>query len=209
MIFDIGANIGRWAQANRNSTDKIISVEASPSTYQQLLQNCGADPKIVCVNYAACDNSGQDITFYHCTSANTISTLNKDWLASPISRFYNEPYTAITCKTITIDHLIQTYGIPDLIKVDVEGGEYECIKSLTQKVSLLCFEWASETNDVTFKTLDHLLSLGFTEFHLQYMDNYTFRPTTYTNCETVREQLRNTTPKNEWGMVWCRPPPSL
>ena len=206
MIFDIGANIGRWAQANREFTDKIISVEASPSTYHQLVQNCGSDSKIVCLNYAACDNSGQDITFYHCTSANTISTLNKDWLASPTSRFYNEPYVAITCPTITIDNLIKTYGTPELIKVDVEGGEYECIKSLTQKVNLLCFEWASETNDVTFQTLEHLLSLGFTEFYLQMGDNYTFRPSTYTSCETVRQQLRNTTPKNEWGMVWCRPP---
>jgi FkbM family methyltransferase len=204
MYFDIGTNLGQWAKANSNNTDKIILVEASPTTYNKLIQTCGTNNKFTCLNYAVCDNSGQDITFYDCRTHSTISTLNRDWLASPDSRFYNEPYNVITCKSITLDNLIQTYGIPDLIKVDVEGGEYQCIKSLTQKVKLLCFEWASETNDVTFKTLDHLLSLGFTEFHLQNMDNYIFRPTTYTTCETVRQQLRNTTPKNEWGMVWCR-----
>ena len=54
----------------------------------------------------------------------------------------------MTKATITIDKLIQEYGTPELIKIDVEGGEFECLSSLTQKVNNICFEWASETNDI-------------------------------------------------------------
>jgi FkbM family methyltransferase len=204
MYFDIGANIGRWAFANIGSTGRIICVEAVPATYAKLIANCGQTSTIICENYAACDNSGNDITFYSCMSTDTISTLNKDWLTDPSSRFNNSPYKEITCKTITLDALIEKYGIPDLLKIDVEGGEYECIKSLTQKVPQLCFEWASETNAITFQSLEYLRGLGFTEFYLQFEDAYTFRPTTYTSVEVVREQLSKTTPKKEWGMVWCR-----
>ncbi len=32
---------------------------------------------------------------------------------------------------ITINKLIECYGVPDLIKIDVKGGEYECISLLT------------------------------------------------------------------------------
>ena len=78
--------------------------------------------------------------------------------------------------TITIDNLIKKYGLPELIKIDVEGGEYECISSLTQKVKLLCFEWASEVKNITLKCIEHLSKLGFTQFYIQYEDEYSFRP---------------------------------
>ena len=135
MYFDIGANIGRWSLANINSTNKIISVEAIPSTFNKLKENT-INNNIECLNYAVCNNNGNDITFYSC-NAHTLSTLNKEWLTSKTSRFYGFKYTEIICPTITIDNLIKIYGKPDLIKIDVEGGEYECILSLTQKIDML------------------------------------------------------------------------
>jgi FkbM family methyltransferase len=203
LCFDIGANIGEWSKANIKSFDKIIAVEASPITYALLYKNIDNE-NIITVNYAACDNNNQDITFYHSTEMHTVSTINKDWLTSEKSRFNNKEYKEIICKTTTIDNLISAYGKPDLIKIDVEGGEYECIKSLTQKVDMLCFEWASELNDVTFKCIDHLLKLGFTQFSLQMEDNYTYRPEVFVEASEVLSVLKNTTPKKDWGMLWCK-----
>lgn len=204
MYFDIGSNIGNWALSNIQFCDKIISVEASPFTYDKLVNHCKND-KIILLNYAVCNNNGKDITFYH-ANCDTISTLNKDWLTSETSRFHNSPYTEITCKTITIDKLIEEYGEPDLIKIDVEGGEYECVKSLTQKVKLLCFEWASETNTITFNCIDYLFHLGFTQFYIQMEDNYVFRPQDqdFYDIYTAKTRLSNTIPKHHWGMIWCK-----
>jgi FkbM family methyltransferase len=39
MYLDIGANIGKWSVANIGSTDKIVAVEASPTTFGLLQQN--------------------------------------------------------------------------------------------------------------------------------------------------------------------------
>ena len=61
---------------------------------------------------------------------------------------------------------------PDLLKIDVEGGEYECIKSLKQKVDCLCFEWAAEMNDITYKCLEYLSVLGFTKFYIQIQKQF-------------------------------------
>jgi hypothetical protein len=110
------------------------------------------------------------------------------------------------CKTITIDKLIEQYGIPDLIKIDVEGGEYDCVTSLTQKVKLLCFEWAIELNDITFKCIDYLLNIGYTHFYIQDGDDYLFRPqdSDFYDNFTVKTKLLNTTPKPDWGMMWCK-----
>ena len=64
MYFDIGANIGDWALANINNCERIIAIEASPSTYIKLKKICDND-KIELLNYAVCNNNGKDITFYN------------------------------------------------------------------------------------------------------------------------------------------------
>jgi len=204
MFFDIGANIGEWAKANIGTCDNIISIEASPITFQRTLQNVNNE-KIKLLNYAVCNNGGKDIVFYQAAS-DVLSTLNKDWLVAPTSRFYNQPYTEIVCKTITIDELITIYGVPELIKIDVEGGEYECITSLTRKVNTLCFEWASEVNDITFKCLDYAATLGFSQFYLQNGDGYTYRPneTDYYSIGEIKSRLAATVAKRDWGMAWCK-----
>lgn len=203
MFFDIGANIGNWSLANITICNKIIAVEASPDTFKKLLHNTKNNNKIIYLNYAVCNSDKEFIEFYNCSS-DTLSTINKDWLISEKSRFYNQKYNIIKCKTITIDKLIQEYGVPELIKIDVEGGEFECLTSLTQKVKNLCFEWASETNDITFKCLDYLESLGYNQFAFQLQDNYNYRPQNYTNINYIKELLNKTTPKNEWGMIWAK-----
>jgi len=204
MFFDIGSNIGNWSLANINQCNTIISIEASPATFAKLVHNCKHD-NIKLLNYAVCNNNGKDVTFYQ-ADCDTLSTLNKDWLTSESSRFFNYSYKEITCKTITIDTLIEQYGSPDLIKIDVEGGEYECILSLTQNVKLLCFEWASETNTITFKCIDYLSTLGFTQFYIQHCDDYVFRPQAddFYDISTTKTKLGYTIPKTDWGMIWCR-----
>jgi FkbM family methyltransferase len=204
MYFDIGANIGNWSLSNVNNCDKIITIEASPNTFNKLLNNTNNEAKILCLNYAVCNSNEEYIEFYD-ANTDTISTLNKDWLTSENSRFFNfTNYNIIRCKTIKIDDLIKLYGVPELIKIDVEGGEFICLSSLTQKINNLCFEWASETNNITFECLDYLELLGYKEFAIQFQDNYTYRPENYENLNNIKTILNNTTPKNEWGMIWAK-----
>lgn len=202
LVFDIGANIGSWTKSNINTYDNFITIEASPITFKKLQKNCNHD-KVKLLNFAVCKNNNKEIIFYH-ANCDVLSTINKEWLTNESSRFYNQPFTEIKCKTISIDDLINEYGKPQLIKIDVEGGEYECISSLSHKVDCLCFEWASETNDITFQCLDYLQSLGFMNFYIQNGDNYTFRPNSYHNINECKNKLSKTIQKKDWGMIWCK-----
>lgn len=201
LAFDIGANVGRWSLANIGRFDKIVAVEGSPPTFERLKQAC-AGTSIVPLNLVVCDNDGKEVVFFNAAS-DTLSTLNREWLESSASRFCGTPYTEIRCPTTTLDALVAQYGVPDLIKIDVEGGEYECIRSLTTKAGVLCFEWASETQDVACQCIDHLTSLGYNRFHVQRGDDYTYRPLSHTSNEEVRRVLSRSVPRVDWGMVWC------
>jgi len=202
LCFDIGANIGEWSLKNINNYDKIIAVESSENTFNKLYKNINGNIKIIPLNYAVCDSIEEHIKFYNCES-DVLSTINNKWLNGGISRF-NVKYEETLCKTISIDKLVELYGVPDLIKIDVESAEYECIKSMTKKYNCLCFEWVSEFLDVIFNCLNYLYKLGYRNFYIQMNnDEYTFRPNEYYTIERIKELLSKTTPQYECGIIWC------
>jgi len=203
ICFDIGANIGNWSLQNVNKYDKIIAVEASENTFNTLVNNVEKNQKIVPINYAVCDLMEEYIKFYNCDS-HVLSTTNEKWLQGGVSRF-NVNYKETLCKTISIDKLIEIYGIPDLIKIDVECAEYECIKSMTKKCNNLCFEWASEFLDNILNSLNYLYKLGYRFFYIQMNnDSYTFQPSEYYTIDRTKEILSKTIPRCDWGMIWCK-----
>ena len=203
LAFDIGANVGKWALSNRNTYDKIICVEAIQRTFNKLKKNTRECGNITCENYAVCNSSSNTITFYDCDH-DTLSTMNKEWLTDKSSRFYNQSFKETRCDVISIDKLIQCHGVPDIIKIDTEGGEYDCVCSLSYKVDTICFEWASETNDsVTYKCLEYLFKLGYINFYIQNGDEYTFRPEQYYGYDVCMKMLSKTIQKKDWGMIWC------
>lgn len=206
LFFDIGANIGSWALANCFLADSIISVEASPSTYASLVSTVNHNSKIVPLHFAVSPVSTPTTTFYHCVKANTLSTLDKSWLTSPESRFFGYGNDIIESQvpTISIDKLILLYGIPDLLKVDVEGAECTVLKSLTQKVPLVCFEWAAEWRTQNLECVAYLASIGFTQFAVQVEDAYTYRPNEFPyTLDTIQEYINIVISKQDWGMIWA------
>jgi FkbM family methyltransferase len=202
-LFDIGANIGRYAIANSSSFSQIVSVEASPGTFTKLKSDIASYSHIIPLNYAISDSSADTITFYDC-AANTISTLDKDWLTSPSSRFCNyAQFKEILVPTMTLDKLISIYGVPDLLKIDVEGAENIVLASLSQKVPLLCFEWAAEWREKGKECIHHLVRLGYTKFHIQFEDKYTYRPTHFEKSATDALAFFDIArDKRDWGMIW-------
>jgi FkbM family methyltransferase len=208
LLFDIGANVGSWTLANLEG-NSIVAVEASPTTYSKLVQNV-AGKNVNALNYAV-TNSGESTVPFYISGIAVLSTLDKRWLVDARSRFgvhspcnMHSSNTEIIVNTVTLDALVATYGVPDLLKIDVEGAENIVIRSLTRRANLLCFEWASEWNPETFECIDYLVSLGYTTFHIQREDHYTYRPSQFEHtADSLKAYLTCMRPMVDWGMIWC------
>jgi FkbM family methyltransferase len=204
LIFDIGANVGNYSLTHKDSN--IISVEANPITFQKLSNNVKNYNNIIPLNYAISSSNSEFVDFYTC-SADTLCTMDVNWISSPESRFgnYKNTINKISVKTISIDKMIEIYGTPDLIKVDVEGAEFNVISSLSKKTPILCFEWASEWKNDTINCIYKLNELGFTQYHIQIEDKYSYFPLSFNmNDIQVIQYINNTTAKIDWGMIWAK-----
>lgn len=201
LIFDIGANRGAWTKANLNSGKNFILVEANPFLASSLKNEVfNLNKNIIVLNYAVSFNLNP-ITFY-ISDADTISTCSEEWINN--SRFSGQySWSPITVRSVTLDKLIDDYGTPDLIKIDTEGFEYEVICGLTKKVPMLCFEWAEESLDKILLTVKRLQSIGFTEFSICDGDDYSYRPTIWSQWENINFDAKPER-KSKWGMIWSR-----
>jgi FkbM family methyltransferase len=202
ILFDIGANRGKFSYANRNNYDKFILVEPNPDLNNEILNYKQSNFHIE--NLIVSDEL--EPTFYLC---DTLSTCDIEWIKN--SRFTNSYQweKSIPIPTITIDQLVTKYGIPTFIKIDVEGYELHAIKSMTQKYCNLSFEWAEEKKEEIFQTIDYLYQLNYTHFHVHEEDKYDYYPKdnqyeTYESTITKIQKELIPSRKSKWGMIFCK-----
>ncbi len=96
------------------------------------------DTQVTIVPYAVSDKTGEQV-FFEDSADFAMGTLSPKWEAQK-AKTNIAKRKQTTVATITIDQLIEEYGVPDYVKIDVEGSEWQVIKGLSQPVRLLSFE---------------------------------------------------------------------
>ena len=205
LSFDIGANEGLIANKLSKRFDSVIAFEPNPNLIKALEKKFAGTNVIV--DKRGIDKKDGDSIFNICNSSN-ISTFSQDWIDN--SRFSGEHYWEIKLNVpvITIDSAIKQYGIPDYIKIDVEGYEYEVLQGLTMLLdnTVVCFEWAEEQKQKILDSIEYLHSIGYNAFSYTYGDDF-FMETelgwTDKNSLDLHETLDETR-KIKWGMVYFK-----
>ena len=126
LAFDIGANVGEWTVYLSQHFDVVVAVEPDARAFAEL--NMAAAENCVLFQAAASHSIGE-VPLYRRPSALQSSLLpvhpigGSDQSAAPVIEV--QPV-----KTITIDMLAARYGVPDFIKIDVEGAEVDVLQGM-------------------------------------------------------------------------------
>ena len=101
--------------------------------------------------------------------------------------------------------LIKIYGLPNYIKIDVEGFELEVLLGLSQKAGIISFEFTSEFLDQSTKCLIHLKKIGYNQFNFSIGESRKFY-FDWTNSDNLILKLKNESVNNKllWGDIYCK-----
>lgn len=206
-IFDIGTNHGNFTDEHLKiyPDANFVCIEANPVLCSFLVDKYKNNTNVTVYHYVMSDKSGENINFYINKDCDGISTASKNWVDN--SRFNKTNWNdAILIETITLDDLIDSTFIPDIIKVDVEGYENTVIKGLTKKVDLIQFEWAEEEADSIKNTCEYLYSVGYSKFSFKYGDiPYTDVPKAFFELKDLNLfELLVPSRKDKWGMIYAK-----
>jgi len=141
LFFDIGANYGNRIKPILKLGASVVAVEPQQECVNFLKKVYGR--RISIVPKGAGSSDGQETFFI--SNASTLSSFSKKWikLAQTSGRFNEYSWDKKeTIEMTTLDKLIQDFGLPQFIKIDVEGYELEVLKGLTKPINFISFEYA-------------------------------------------------------------------
>lgn len=145
LVFDVGASGGAKTSIFVQLANRVVSVEPSPGAVALLWQRFGHNPNVTIVAKGLGDREGT-ARFNVFDATNAYNTFSSKW-AEALTRSngnansYNKNSNyIINISMTTLDQLINAYGAPDYIKIDVEGYELPVIKGLSSPVPLISFE---------------------------------------------------------------------
>lgn len=141
LCFDIGANRGDRTEILRRTGASVVAVEAQSHLSKVLKKRFAGDRKVQVV-HAAVSPEEDTVHLMMAAEADTVATLSSHWTTGRFSGFSWDAMEEVP--TVTLDALIQRFGRPCFIKIDVEGYEKYVLETLTQPVSLVSFEFTSE-----------------------------------------------------------------
>ncbi len=159
LFFDVGANIGNRITPVLKIGARVVAIEPQEYCQKILLKKFGSS--ITLVKEGLGDK--EETREFFISDATTISSFSKEWIdAVKQDRFKEHNWnTSQKIKMTTLEHLIAKFGVPDLIKIDVEGFELEVLKGLKSVVPCISYEYTTpEQTDKALECLDYLAQIS-------------------------------------------------
>jgi FkbM family methyltransferase len=185
LCFDIGANLGNRTRCFRHLGCKVVAVEPQEQCFRKLQQHFGGDPDIHLLHKAVGREEGEAVL--HLSSNHVLASLSTPFIErmKESGRFKSGWNGKETVEVTTMDRLIDEFGDPAFIKIDVEGFESEVLTGLTRPVRALSIEWTPEFPENTRACLLHLVELGDYEFNLSWGESMRFSRPQWRSLESM------------------------
>jgi len=207
LVFDVGAHLGNRTRAFVALGCHVVAVEPQPHVAAVLRRLMRRLKRVRIVERALSDKPGlAKLAISERTP--TVSTIETEWREARRreSDFGGVQWnTSVEVQVTTLDALVSAYGVPAFIKIDVEGGEFNVLRGLSQAVPALSFEFLPATLDTAEACIGLLEKLGPYQFNWSSAESSTLARTAWTDRATLLGELRASgTPRH--GDIYARLP---
>jgi FkbM family methyltransferase len=205
-VFDIGAHVGNRARGFASLGCRVVAVEPQPDFARVLRALFGRSPQIVIVEAAVAEDAGRKILSLS-ERTPTVTTLAGAWRDARA----RDPDFArvrwnrrIEIETTTLDRLIERFGIPAFVKIDVEGSEPAVLAGLGRALPALSFEYLPRALGEVQACLQRLAALGSYRFNWAIGESGRLASDRWLDAEAVVDTLRTPAAQRRPGDVYAR-----
>ena len=190
LVFNVGANMGTRTQIFLDLGARVIAVEPQEAMCDVLRRRFAVrDVRII---QAACGPTDSDVELHLCTD-NQLATCAPGWAESLQDRWSAEKWQqTITVRQITLDWLVESFGYPSFVKIDVEGYEREVLKGMNNwTCPCLCFEATIPYVEPAIECVEDLAGrIGYDVFNYIVQEHMELRLDRWVPAERMIEILR-------------------
>jgi FkbM family methyltransferase len=174
LCFDIGANHGEHTAAFLSAgARRVVAVEPQAELANFIVEAFPKEIKsgtVIVRAQAVGSERGVAKLFPAQDSGKSMSTLSALFveIARANGRRWDET-AAIEVNVVTLDSLIDEFGVPDYVKIDVEGFDFEVLRGLSRPIALLSFEFNTQPRliEIAEQCIGYIDRLGRYEFNYQ------------------------------------------
>jgi FkbM family methyltransferase len=160
LVFDVGAHVGTRARAMRAAGARVVAIEPQQPFAAFLRRTLPRDVHLV---EAAAGGSEAEVEMAVSSRHPTVSSLRADFVtgAAAAPGFSHVRWDARQrVRMVTLDGLIDRFGRPGYVKIDVEGFEIEVLSGLSRPVPMLSVEYLPAFPHLIREVIDRLSDLG-------------------------------------------------
>ena len=167
-VFDVGANMGGITQVMSRLVGPkgmVFAFECSPRIIEHTQKNIA-------------DQSLHNVTLFHkavySETGKYIDIYASEFLNDRIYKEFSTGEIIGKTMSVALDDIVDAYSVvPDFIKMDIEGAEFDAIKGATNLITQHCPHLVLEQQGCDLTCLDFLLDKGYKAIDLSNFTEYT------------------------------------
>ncbi len=171
VVYDVGAHFGSFSSTALEHGATVVAIEPAPFCADELVKLASRYPARF-THVAAAVGSASSRQILHMPlykpgegeGRSTSSSLDSEFIDSHNQSDPNYYQDRIEVDVVTIDSLMEKFGTPVFLKIDVEGYEIEALNGLTDRVPVMQFKVTAHRADLVDPLIDRCASLGMRRF---------------------------------------------
>lgn len=206
LCFDIGAHLGNRTKVWRRLGARVVAVEPQEVCLIHLRKRFGQDSKVTILPVAVAAEAGETMLHVSALTPTITSLAGEEWQQDmqDSSSFTVKWDYSVPVKTVTLEELVQEYGIPDFCKIDVEDLELEVLKGLHTAIPLLSFEYLSIRIGKTIDCIQRLEEIGNYEYNWSYGESHVMEAKGWMDASEIINILAPYTREDRSGDIYAR-----
>jgi FkbM family methyltransferase len=211
LVFDVGANVGVLSATFASLGARVVAVEPNADCVRHI--QLSYPHKQIEVLQAAVGAKNGLAVLNVSDDRDVRSSVSDDWMKTMSGQ--DDSYQGIWSRQnvvpmLTLDSIVDHFGMPDFIKVDVEGFEEKVLSALCVQPALLSFEFTAAFLTPALRCLDLKVFQEGSSFNFAYNRDWgypeCFEQRTWIDKKDLKNALLAIEGSDRQGDIFVRAP---